>query len=814
MTNIFHLSLYVLVAIAAMMLSMAEGTAFPTGLTVPAALLALYFNEKHRSIRLRTLTANVLGILAFGLAGAELLYSQVEDSGFAEERRVLAGAHLLSYLTWIALFQAKQGRQYWWLLALSVMHVAVGSILTQDGAFGALIMVYVFLALWTLSVFSLYQASYGFEQADADSSDIALQDATAARSGNRQAEATPQLAHHRADEFQGAIQLDPDEHWINSRFVLGVLSTSLMSLGVGLVFFVLIPRVWVGRQHEFDDEFDAPLRNYTGFTNEVQLGELGQILESNRPVMQVRCSHAHTGEEIPVEQAGRMLGFSEPLFRGSVMGRYENGRWHVLEESQTVAPLVPTRDDRNRIQQRIILHDSNSRTLFGMQPIIGASIDKGLIRPRIDVATMILMRDDEEQATQGEGDVEYSLISFAGRRRSGPVLYEYRDVKALQIRRDVLPKYLELPEGLSRLRQLATELDLQINRFEQSDDPVDLRVAHRIEDYLGHNPDFSYSLKAEIVDGSIDPVEDFLFNRKAGHCEYYASAMALLLRAAGIPSRLVSGFKGGEQSTYSGAFVVEERHAHAWVEAYINRRWQTFDPTPAAREESVRDVGADRSLLSTVRTAFTALWQQRIVRLSIEEQQQQIYSPLSEVLKHMAQDLSNLFGGDSRRISEILSDPRRWFSIPMFVGTAVVLLLSFGLKKLWRRVSPESRSLRDWFAVLRRVFSRLLTSDEATVRIEFYERFTRLLAREGLKRAASQTPGEFADEASRRLAERLATAELKGIPDNVAALFYRVRFGQTPLSSDETTRLKSLLSRLEAALADRPKHGIGHTESH
>ncbi len=805
MTGIFHLSLYALVAIAAMMLSMAEGRAFPTGLTVPAALLALYLNEKRRTVRLRTLTANLLGLGAFALAGAELLYSQLEETGFVRERQVLAGAHLLSYLTWIALFQAKQGRQYWWLLALSVMHVAVGSILTQDGAFGALITVYVFLALWTLSVFSLYQARFGFERADAESDGIALPDTTAARSPDRESASVVQLAHHRPDEFQGAIQLDPDEHWVNSRFVLGVLSTSLMSLGVGMVFFVLIPRVWVGRQHEFENEFDAPLRSYTGFTNEVQLGELGQILESNRPVMQVRCSRADTGEEIPVEQAGRMMGFSEPLFRGSVMGRYENGRWHVLEESQTAAALVPPRDHRKRIQQRIILHDSDTRTLFGMHPIVGASIDKGLIRPRIDVATMILMRDDQEQAAEGDGDVEYSLYAYAGRRRTGPWLFEYRDVTAMQIRRRILPKFLELPGELPRLRQLATELDSQVDRFAQSAEPVDQRIAHRIEDYLGHNPEFTYSLRAAVVDGSIDPVEDFLFNRKSGHCEYYASAMALLLRAVGIPSRLVSGFKGGEQDTYSGAYVVEERHAHAWVEAFINGRWRTFDPTPAARAESVKDVGSERSVISSASTFFTALWQQRIVRLSIDEQQQQIYSPLSEVLRQMARNVSNLFGGDSRRLTEILSDPRRWFSVPMFVGTAVVLGMIFLVRRQWRKLFPESRSLRDWFAVLRRAFRRILSPDESAVRIEFYERFAKLLARQGLVRQAAQTPGEFAEIASQELAARLTAAELDGIPDNLAALFYRVRFGREPLSSDEATRLNSVLGRLETALAERRK---------
>lgn len=800
MTNVFHLSLYSLIAIAAMMLSMAEEAFFPTGLTVPAALLAWYINEKRRLVRLRTLTANVLGVAAFGLAATELLYSQFEESGFVEERRVLAGAHLLSYLTWIALFQAKQGRQYWWVLALSVMHVAVGSILTQEGAFGVLIVVYVFLALWTLSVFSLYQARFGFERADAVVGSVALQDTAVAPQRNARHETESQLLHHRSDEFRGAIQLDPDEHWVNSRFVLGVVSTSLMSVGVGMIFFVLIPRVWVGSQYEFEDRPESPLRSYTGFTNEVQLGELGQILESNRPVMQVRCSRADNGEDIPVEQAARMMGYSEPLFRGSVMGRYENGRWRVLKESQTAAPLVPPRDLRRFIQQRIILHDSSTRTLFGLHPIYGTSFEKGLIRPRMDVATSILIRDDEDDRQKQASDIEYSLYS---RPRDRPSVRPYPGVRAQMARRELLPKFLELPSGLTRLRQLASELDGQVNRFEQSEEPIDLRVAHRIEDYLGHNQEFTYSLKAEIIDGSIDPVEDFLFNRKSGHCEYYASAMALLLRAANIPSRLVSGFKGGEQDTYSGAFVVEERHAHAWVEALINGRWQTFDPTPAAREESVREVGNERSLFSAARTFFTTLWQQRVVRLSIDEQRSQIYSPLSEVFKQMAQNVSNLFGGDGQRISELLSDPRRWFSIPMFVGTAIVLALAFAVRKLWRRLFPESRSLRDWIAILRRALASLLSPDQTKVQIEFYERFAKLLAREGLVRAASQTPAEFAETASHQLAERLSAAELERTPDSFANLFYQVRFGNKPLSAEEVTRLDSLLARLEAAFGRR-----------
>lgn len=569
-----------------------------------------------------------------------------------------------------------------------------------------------------------------------------------------------------------------------------------------MIFFVLIPRVWVGREFQFDDDYDAPLRNFTGFTNEVQLGELGQILESNRPVMQVRCSDPKAGREIPVEQAARMMGYAEPLFRGSVMGRYENGRWHVLKESQTVAPLVPPREPNNRILQRIILHDARSRTLFGMHPIVNASFDQGLIRPRIDVATMILLRDEEDSGPD-EGDIEYAVYSYSGRRRRpGPLLFEYRDVTAARIRDRILPRFLELPEGLERLRGLARELDRQVNRFDGSEQAVDERIAYRIEDYLGHNPDFTYSLRAEIVDPSIDPVEDFLFNRRSGHCEYYASAMALLLRAVGIPSRLVSGFKGGEQHAYSGAFVVEERHAHAWVEARINGRWRTFDPTPAGRNDSVQEVGRGRTLYSSARNFLTALWQQRIVRLSMEEQQQQIYLPLTEVLKQMAKNVSDLAGADSQRALEILMNPRRWFSIPVFVGTAVFLSLLFLLRRLWRRLFPENRSLREWLTLLKRSLHRLTAAGPQTQRVEFYERLVKLLARHGLARHPAQTPQEFAVSAAGVLATRQAAASLQSTPEELTLLFYRVRFGQQPLTADETDRLDTLLHRLEAALAD------------
>src|SRR5438105_4571189 len=99
-------------------------------------------------------------------------------------------------------------------------------------------------------------------------------------------------------------------------------------------------------------------------------------------------------------------------------------------------------------------------------------------------------------------------------------------------------------------------------------------------------------------DHELDPVVDFLINRKSGHCGYFASALTLLLRSLGIPARMVNGFKGGDWNDIAQVLNVRQKHAHSWVEALVrpapNERpiWVTLDPTPAAeRNEAVASVG-------------------------------------------------------------------------------------------------------------------------------------------------------------------------------------------------------------------------------
>src|SRR2546427_6545887 len=111
-------------------------------------------------------------------------------------------------------------------------------------------------------------------------------------------------------------------------------------------------------------------------------------------------------------------------------------------------------------------------------------------------------------------------------------------------------------------------------------------------------PPCSYSAQVKATPPGKDPVDYFLFDLKQDFCEYFASAMVVMLREEGIPARLVEGFTTGAFDTASNAFVVREQDAHAWVEAYSPQYgWIEFEPTPSqppfARQDASLNTGSD-----------------------------------------------------------------------------------------------------------------------------------------------------------------------------------------------------------------------------
>src|SRR5581483_10843037 len=131
-------------------------------------------------------------------------------------------------------------------------------------------------------------------------------------------------------------------------------------------------------------------------------------------------------------------------------------------------------------------------------------------------------------------------------------------------------RYLQLPNLNPQIRQLATRITTSA--------PTAYDKAAAIERYLLTN--YTYSLQQTRGPGG-DPLSYFLLERKQGHCEYFASGMAVMLRTIGVPSRVVNGFRGGEFNPLTGSYIVRARDAHSWVEAYFpGQGCISFDPTP------------------------------------------------------------------------------------------------------------------------------------------------------------------------------------------------------------------------------------------
>src|SRR5262249_54604531 len=131
---------------------------------------------------------------------------------------------------------------------------------------------------------------------------------------------------------------------------------------------------------------------------------------------------------------------------------------------------------------------------------------------------------------------------------------------------------------------------------------------------------FSYTLEAP-SGGKPDPIDDFLFESKAGHCEFFSSSMAVLLRIAGVPTRNVSGFVGGKYNRFGGVYAVRHGDAHSWVEAYIEGHgWVTFDPTPSDGAQPLADEGGFLGLMRDMFEAVSQGWDRYVVGYDLPTQ--------------------------------------------------------------------------------------------------------------------------------------------------------------------------------------------------
>jgi len=766
--TLLHGNIAMLMALSAGIFAFAEGAPL-AAITIPIAFCALLWTDLKQTFVVNHWVANGLGLAAFVAAGFEFFGESIEG-------RLLAFGHLLFYLTWILLLQKKETPQIWWLCALSVLQVATASVLISSLWLGVSLIVYVLFTLWTLSVFSLDRAIQRSAKVENSSQSERPRDQ----------QSTEQTGPTQKSVSRNAVRREGHSGWITSRFVIGVVINGLLSMFVGVAFFVFTPRIWIGGPLFLGSEMAPAVRAVTGFTDEVSLGDMGEILENHDLVLEVSMKDFHTGQPIDVNEHAASLGDDAPLFRGAVLDSYDNGRWSVGKVRYEVPALRGgSGEGLHIIEQDILMSSISSDTLFSCGAAITCisrneydrfSVEHDRLRD-----TFRKIRLDANRSPFNE-TFKYRAYSLANNERTG-----------WQIHPGVEARYAQLvatfPDDLDPIRALAR----QVAMSSQGSPLPPTDAARQLVSFLRDSGEYEYSLNLSIDDPTIDPVVDFLINRKRGHCEYFASALVLMLRSVGIPARYLSGFKGGTDNAKTGRFEVRQLHAHAWAEAYVDDHWIVLDPTPAARDLAVREIGSSSHFWADLTASIREMWTSGLT-MSGEQQRQLFISPLkksmdgvSDLFANMANDWT--LGAPGTEGAGRSSTSVLWRAL---VGLAAVSVLIFGLVWLLRNTGVSFKQSRGNSRSGRK---RQMPS------IEFYERFRTILARNGHERDNSQTQREFATGLDRVLTPHISPNEVTRIPEVLTNAFYLVRFGHHELPSEQVSELNASLDNFERSLA-------------
>lgn len=793
----FHRSIAVTVSIASLVLASAEGTWWPAGLTPAVAILSHLLVDRKRFLKLPLVAANFLGLTAFTAMA-------VEFYGNTLVGKLLAGAHLLVYMTWVVLLMQKGIRQFWWLIALSVLQISVASVLTTAPGFGASLLLMLLLMIWTLSVFTLYRA-----QQRILSSDRFLEDSLVSTD--------PAQTYSTRIRLRHGLQLDPDERWIGPRFC-GIAAFSFFaSLGLGAVAFAIFPRIW-GPETALSGmtTVRATLAQQTGFTETVELGEIGQIMQSDQRVLQLEITRLRDGQTVTPDEFARIMNMDELLLRGNALAHYREGRWTSgSNQGRSVGDLETARSfdaDPGRSDFRIrITQDPPIATFaFAPMPVTNAvnKEDRGRIEQRRLSYSLVHRRLKAKYRSEPMNYEVWCAAPPQGQTFHSADRSRYSDSTLAPVwelfrpydrREEFEATYARdwcITRGLSttlpRLHQLATELCTQDGQLVSG-----RRRIRRIVDFLSTTGSFQYSLTASVDDPSIDPIEDFLINRKTGHCEYFASACVLMLQSVGVPARIVNGYKGGEENSVSGQWEVKQKHAHTWLEAYVDRHWETCDPTPAAaREESVSQSGAF-DWWADLKAVFSDKWFNAVQKMSLQRQETLLRPWLDSaraVIDTVRQQ--GLWAALKLFYHEVILQPRKWISWQTGVVTFVLLLL-IGLM-VQRR--PDRRLL-GW---LKSIFRQLrpVNQEHRTV-VRFYEQFCTMCAHHGLTFPPQNTARENAALAATHFAPRFQDEADRTLPQRIADAFNQVRFGETIPSPGAISAVRRDVLRFHEILARR-----------
>ena len=639
------------------------------------------------------------------------------DYFFLSRSFLAASVHLVLFLIVVRLFSLQRTRDHYLLAALSFLMVLASAVLTVGSVFLFSFAGFLLVAVITFVLMEM-RHSVASEQTHAQDPRVA----------------SPSVVPPTRRMAQALLAIAP--------------ALMLMILAGSFLIFFFLPRVSSRYLTAYTPSSDVS----TGFSDRVQLGRIGEIQQSSAVVMHIEIEHD-------------LQGAYDLKWRGVALSAFDGKVW---SNSYAQTQLRPAADGSYRLAPLGEQHDASAtagrsiRYRVMMEPI-GTNVFFLAERPQSLTGRFRQVGVDAGEAVY-DLDIDHPINRYDAESQLPEI-----DSDELRLAANTTPgsidQYLKLPPLDVRISKLAEEITAKA--------PSNYDKAVAVEQYLSTHFRYTLELPSSVP---LDPLANFLFERKRGHCEYFASSMAVMLRSLLIPSRIVTGFRGGEFNDLTGQFVVRASDAHSWVEAYFpGSGWISFDPTPAGG-------GPARSGWSRMELyvdAAASFWREWIINYDVSHQRtlskdaatssRQFFDEVREWLKRQHRAMLRSARHAHQHVTKF---PGRWLGgLIAFAALLITLLNLRGLVSALRarslRAHPE-RAPRESAAL-------------------WYDRMVSRMARLGWCKSPSQTPLDFV--------AAIQEAELQKKVARFTRAYESARFGR---SIDDAQRLPELFKDVTA----------------
>ena len=712
----FDLALYLLVCAGFGTLASTGGLDLPSIVLVATALAVRgYLLAKRRQFTISERWTTPLSIAYFIFFAADyLLFSRAF---------LPTTVHLALFGVVVRMFSLRRERDHVTLAILAFLMVLAAAVLTVDSVFLFSFAAFMMMAVGTFVLMEMR------------------------RSGH-------------AANIQARHSNDPQEHR-HLAFSLARVAPALMLMILfgGAAVFFLMPRMSAAG-YLSDYSFGTDLSS--GFSDHVQLGQIGQIQQSNAVVMHIQID-------------GDKVGRYDLRWRGVALSNFDGAIWSTPREQiilqrqpdssyrvPQVNAVLPSFVTANRARERIIhylvLMEPIGTNVFFLAPW-ARSVRGDYRMLAADSVGAVYNFDAQHGISRYEAESDIATPTPSELRSAGQNYPAH-----------IQAAYLRLPAVDPRVPRLATQITTSASN--------DFDKASRIENYLRTH--FAYTLQLPRTRVK-DPIANFLFERKQGHCEYFASAMAVMLRTLGIPSRVVNGFRSDEFNDLTGNYVVRAKDAHSWVEAFFpGYGWQTFDPTPGGNGGTPQGWGRVALYID----AMASFWRDWVVSYDTSHQYVLGQSAVgrSRAVWESARNWArirydSMLNWARRSQDRVEHSPSRWAIFGAAITLALVLLgnlarIARWLHEKWLQAHPE-RSPEQAAAM-------------------WYRRMVRALARRGMEKPVAQTAQEFA--------KRIEDGPLREPVVRFTQVYESARFGN---SAEDVQRLPELYEEVESATRTR-----------